>query len=173
MPYLAGKAFLMITVLCVALTTVACGSRDSDQDISPVEEKIEAQTAPETPGPVPTSTGLPTEIVEPISPVSPVPRELEPAMPSISGDVQPLPGSEQVLAAAVADLSERTGLPISQIRLVSMEAMEWSDTSLGCPQEGFMYAQVVTPGYLIVLEAQSQQYEYHTDQAINVVLCEA
>ena len=53
-----------------------------------------------------------------------------------------------------------------------MEAVEWSDASLGCPQEGFMYAQVITPGYLIILEAQGEQYEYHTDQTTNVVLCQ-
>jgi hypothetical protein len=52
-----------------------------------------------------------------------------------------------------------------------MEEQQWSDTSLGCPQEGFMYAQVITPGYLIVLEAQGQTYEYHTDTQANVVLC--
>jgi hypothetical protein len=50
--------------------------------------------------------------------------------------------------------------------------MEWSDASLGCPQEGMMYAQVITPGYLIVLEAQGQTFEYHTDQGTNVVLCQ-
>jgi hypothetical protein len=35
-----------------------------------------------------------------------------------------------------------------------------------------MYAQVITPGYLIILAAEGQQYEYHTDQAANVVLCQ-
>ncbi len=90
-----------------------------------------------------------------------------------NGEVQVLSGSEAVLAAAVADLSEKTGIPASEISLVSMEAVDWSDASLGCPQEGYMYAQVITPGFLIVLEAQSQPYEYHTDRTGNVVLCEA
>jgi hypothetical protein len=86
--------------------------------------------------------------------------------------MQPIPGSEAALAAAIADLSQRTGVSADQITLVSMEAREWSDASLGCPQEGMMYAQVITPGYLIILAAQGQQYEYHTDQAANVVLCQ-
>jgi hypothetical protein len=34
-----------------------------------------------------------------------------------------------------------------------------------------MYAQVITPGFLIVLAAQGQTYEYHTDQKATVVLC--
>jgi len=91
---------------------------------------------------------------------------------SIESEVKPIPGSEKALAAAVAHLTEKTGVPDSDIRLLSMEAVEWSDASLGCPQEGFMYAQVITPGYLIILEAQGQSYEYHSDQAANVVLCE-
>jgi hypothetical protein len=85
--------------------------------------------------------------------------------------VPPIPGSEAALAAAVADLTKQTGLPADQITLVSIEGRDWSDASLGCPQEGMMYAQVITPGYLIILEVQGQQYEYHTDQTTNVILC--
>ena len=86
--------------------------------------------------------------------------------------VQPIPGSQDALDAAIKDLSEQTGSPPNEIILVSIEAVEWSDASLGCPQEGFMYAQVITPGYKMVLETQGQEYEYHTDQAANVVLCQ-
>jgi len=50
--------------------------------------------------------------------------------------------------------------------------VEWSDASLGCPKPGFAYAQVITPGYRIVLTAGQQQYEYHTDKSRAVVLCE-
>jgi hypothetical protein len=35
-----------------------------------------------------------------------------------------------------------------------------------------MYAQVITPGYRVVLEAGGQRYEYHTDTGRFVVLCE-
>ena len=83
-----------------------------------------------------------------------------------------IPGSEEPLAAAVEDLSTQTGMPPGQITPASMEAVEWGDSSLGCPQPGFMYAQVITPGFKIVLEADGQQYTYHTDQDSNVVLCE-
>ena len=82
------------------------------------------------------------------------------------------PGSEQALAAAIADLAQHLNLPEEAVQLVSIEAVKWSDTSLGCPKEGYMYAQVITPGYLILLEAGGQQYEYHTDLKTNVVRCE-
>ena len=94
-------------------------------------------------------------------------------MAPASGQVEPLPGSEKALTAATADLAERTGLAASEVRLVSMEAVDWNDTSLGCPQEGYMYAQVITPGFRMILSVQGQQYEYHTDLAGNVVLCES
>jgi hypothetical protein len=35
-----------------------------------------------------------------------------------------------------------------------------------------MYAQVITPGYLIVLEAMGQTYDYRTDENSSVVLCQ-
>jgi hypothetical protein len=81
------------------------------------------------------------------------------------------PGSETAVAAAIANLSKQTGLPTDQINIDSVTAMEWPDSSLGCPQEGMMYAQVITPGYLIGLSAQGKTYEYHTDQKTNVILC--
>jgi hypothetical protein len=92
---------------------------------------------------------------------------------STSRSLAPAPGSEEAVAAAVADLAQKQGIPVDAITVQSVEPMEWGDTSLGCPQEGFMYAQVITPGYLIILEAQGQTYEYHTDaQGQSVVLCE-
>ena len=91
----------------------------------------------------------------------------------LNKSVEVIPGSEEALTAAVTDLSEQTGLPADQITLVSIEAVEWRDSSLGCPEEGFMYAQVITPGYKIVLEAAGQEYIYHTDQGPNAVLCQA
>lgn len=169
---------LAVILLSVALAIAACGGGDPGEDIQPLGT-LEMQTLPEaenetqptatpipTSTPAPTPTNLPTELDEPVSPVQ------EPPMAPASGEVKPLPGSEKALVAATADLAERTGVPASNISLVSMEAVDWSDASLGCPQEGYMYAQVITPGFSLILSAQGQPYEYHTDQAGNVVLCE-
>ena len=59
------------------------------------------------------------------------------------------------------DLAQRLGISEEKISLKSIESVEWPDTSLGCPEEGKMYAQVVLPGYKIVLEANGKSYEYH------------
>lgn len=136
------------------------------ESVSPVES-CQANTADCAPTPT---------IIEPVSPVAPLP--VEPAAPAQEALViptaqaaQPLPGSETALAAAIADLARQIGVSPDQITLISMEAKEWSDTALGCPQEGMMYAQVITPGFLMTLSAQGQPYEYHTDQKTSVIWC--
>lgn len=171
--FLISKVFFAALVVGVVLMIAACGSASSPQDIlpmSPVESQSE-ETSPDN-QPEPTPTDLPTEIVEPLSPVSPIVPEEAPAMaPANQQAVQDVPGSEAAVAATIVHLTNQTGLSADQISVVSIEPTDWSDASLGCPQEGMMYAQVITPGYLIVLDAQGQQYEYHADQAGNVVLC--
>jgi hypothetical protein len=118
-----------------------------------------------TPAPTATEQRLRTEIIEePVSPVN------TPGNAMSSNNDFP-PGSEQPVMTAVNDLAEKTGNSPDQITVVSVELSEWSDASLGCPQEGMMYAQVITPGFLIFLEADGQQYEYHTNQTDGVVLC--
>jgi len=164
---------LLAIIFCVAAVVSACGSANQENS-SGASVTIEAQTVPEatpttptaTPTLQPVSVDLPTEIVEPISPVSPIVNKM-------NASVDSFPGSEYPVNAAIADLSEQTGVAADQITFVSIEAKDWPDSSLGCPEEGFMYAQVITPGYLIVLEADGQQYNYHTDETgKNVVLCE-
>jgi hypothetical protein len=81
------------------------------------------------------------------------------------------PGAEQVVRLIKRDLAQRLDLAPDTIQVVSVEAVEWSDTSLGCPQPGLMYAQVITPGFRVVLEAEGEAYEYHADAGRSLVLC--
>lgn len=60
------------------------------------------------------------------------------------------------------DLAERLKVPVDQIRVVSIKAVDWPDTSLGCPKPNMFYAEVITPGFEIILEANGQEYAYHT-----------
>ena len=59
------------------------------------------------------------------------------------------------------------------IFLFNANAVEWPDASLGCPQVDVTYAQVITPGYQIQLEANGQVYTFHTDETDQVILCDA
>jgi hypothetical protein len=115
----------------------------------------------------PTATALPT--------ASPTPRqESQEAerMPTATA-LKPLPpGADELVVLAVEDLAGRLDVAADQVEVLDAEAVEWSDSSLGCPQPGMMYAQVITPGYRIVLAAGESAYEYHTDRGQRVVLCE-
>ncbi|MBI2845062.1 MAG: hypothetical protein HYX86_00805 [Chloroflexi bacterium] len=80
--------------------------------------------------------------------------------------------AEKVVALAIADLAVRLGVPEAEILVVSVDAVEWPDTSLGHPQPGYAYAQVITPGFRIILEAKGQIYEYHSDYERVVFIAE-
>ena len=80
--------------------------------------------------------------------------------------------TRSVVQLAKEDLARRLELSVSEISLISVEAVDWPDTSLGCPEPGMAYAQVITPGFRVVLEAGGQRYEYQTDQGQLVVLCD-
>jgi len=79
---------------------------------------------------------------------------------------------ESLIEKAKEDLAQRLSIAVTEISLVKAEEVTWPDASLGCPQEGMMYAQVETDGFIVGLEANDNLFEYHTDTRGNVVLCE-
>jgi len=79
---------------------------------------------------------------------------------------------EQAQQAALEDLVRRLGVDAARVKVVSAEAVTWSDASLGCPQPGQMYAQVLTPGYRILLEVDGERYAYHGSKT-RIDLCPA
>jgi hypothetical protein len=78
---------------------------------------------------------------------------------------------DQITSLAVVDLAEQLSLDPGQVRVQSVESMLWPDSSLGCPHPGKVYDQRTVPGYLLQLEANGQEYLYHTDKDQRVVLC--
>jgi hypothetical protein len=64
-------------------------------------------------------------------------------------------------------------IPTQEVEAVLFEPAEWSDASLGCPEPGKAYAQVITPGYRIVLRVGEKEYELHSDrEGLTVAICE-
>jgi hypothetical protein len=85
----------------------------------------------------------------------------------------PLPcGTEVSVELAKEYLARRKGTDKGEIAVVAVEAVDWPDTRLGCPEPDMMYAQVITPGYRILLSYAGEIYEYHSDQGDRVVYCE-
>lgn len=82
-----------------------------------------------------------------------------------ASDQQPIPTSNDAVQAATLDLANALGVSQDQVSLVSAAIIEWPDSCLGIQQTNIACAEIVTPGYLILLEADGRQYEYHTDAA--------
>jgi hypothetical protein len=81
--------------------------------------------------------------------------------------------SEEMVAAAKADAAQRKGISAKEITVVSAERVTWSDSSMGCPAPGRMYAQVLTAGYRIVLKVGQEELSYHAGSVGKPVLCPA
>ena len=78
----------------------------------------------------------------------------------------------ELVIQAKTDLAERLLIEADQIELIQFKAVVWPDSSLGCPQPGMAYAEVITPGYLIILYADNKEYEYHASKGTLVIYCE-
>ena len=87
--------------------------------------------------------------------------ETKPPAPIYNDSV--LPEYQPVVDIAKKDLASRLNISVEQVKLVKQEKVDWPDTSLGYPEEGMMYAQVITPGFRIILKAGDKSYEYHSD----------
>ncbi len=86
----------------------------------------------------------------------------------------PVPGdAETVVKLAKEDLARRMNIDKEKIVVAEIESVDWSDASLGCPEPGKMYAQVITPGYRILLSYEKEKYKYHSDKENRVVFCES
>ena len=90
---------------------------------------------------------------------------------------QPLPTSsnsvsQSLIERAKEDLAQRLSISMTEINLVEVVEVEWSDSSLDCPQPGMEYLQVITPGYRIQLESGGNIYEYHSNRDTYVIYCE-
>lgn len=92
--------------------------------------------------PAPTSTPMPE------------PKATEPVVEPSRGE------TETVVALATDDLEKRLGRD-ANVSVQEVVPVDFSDASLGVPEPGKSYAQVLTPGYVIKLAANGQVYQYH------------
>jgi hypothetical protein len=88
-----------------------------------------------------------------------VPADTPPERPPAMAD-EKMTLARQVLAAK-ADLARRSGVSADDIEVVEARQVTWPDASLGCPEPGMMYAQVLTPGVLVVLSFHRAETRYH------------
>lgn len=72
---------------------------------------------------------------------------------------------------AIADLAARLNIAEKEIEVVRMQEVDWPDGSLGCPQPGRRYMQVVMNGTFIQLRVGDRTYNYHSANAQPPFLC--
>ena len=101
-----------------------------------------------------------TTTAPPPTPV-PTPQATAPVTPEAAAAVD----------AAKQDAAAHLGVNPDQLSVAQVDTRDWNDASLGCPQPGQMYSQVITPGFFIVITIGSRQLEYHTDTRAQVKLC--
>lgn len=82
------------------------------------------------------------------------------------------PTIQKLITTATEDLAKRFNIASDKIQVKEALVITWPDSSLGCPNPSSAYIQVMTPGYLIRLQASDRTYEYHTDTRSQVVYCE-
>lgn len=103
-------------------------------------------------------------------------RENPRPMPAEAALVEESETSQVVLPAdlrdrVIADAAQRSGVAEDAVKLISAQAVTWPDGSLGCPQPGVMYTQMLVPGYRIVVTAQEKTYDYRAPQKGGFQLC--
>jgi len=62
-------------------------------------------------------------------------------------------------AVALNTVADTFGISRQELTVTDSRTVEFNDASLGCPQTGMMYAQVITPGYRILVEHQERTFD--------------
>jgi len=77
----------------------------------------------------------------------------------------------EVRHAVVADAARRFNVAESAVVLTRAEQVTWPDGSLGCPEPGRMYTQMLVAGFRVAARTTAGELTYHTDSRGNVVNC--
>ena len=154
------RTTIPVAALIAIVVLVGCANVSGSEPTAPNATLPTSSAAPTPGAPSPTST---------ISSATASPG----IRPTRIGSPQPTRSAEEAKMVDMArqDLAKRESVAVDQVKVVSVTSVQWPTTALGCPQPGIMYAQIVTPGYRIVLESKGQTYEYHSDRGRRVVYC--
>ena len=97
-----------------------------------------------------------------------VPPAVQPATPRADP-----PGQADAVRRALEDAAARLGVAIAALPPPRVEQVTWRDGSLGCPEPGLMYPQVLMPGYRIVVASAGSVLEYHAAERGQFLHCPA
>ncbi len=166
------RGLTVMALLLSGLVLAACGANGGGAQSPTVSAPGATQPANSPQAPTEAAPGYPSQTLVPTLPGYPGDTPVAGAgggypYPAASGT----PVDAATLDLVKQDLAKRLSVTVDQITVVSSTPTEWPDSSLGCPQPGEAYSQIVTPGYLILLSLGQKQYEYHTDLSATIVFC--
>ncbi len=96
--------------------------------------------------------------------LTPAPTQPPPATDSTAGALTPSPGKDlPAVAAAIEELAGDLGVPDDRVILVDVQPAEWPNSCLGLAGPGETCADVITPGYRVLLRVGVSDYEFHTN----------
>lgn len=157
-----------LIVVSLGLFLSACQSVELPAVPSPGSVEVVPTTTEDATG---DATGAPTESapaattsVTPTLGVGPASTPV--AVPSATPVVpvaMPAESIPEAVTAAQQVLADELEITTEEVTIVSFEWMEWPDSCLGVSQPDEMCAAVITPGYQVMLQADGEDYEYHTN----------
>jgi hypothetical protein len=164
--------FPVAAMLAGLLVLSACASTEGESVDTTATTTTTAEQPATTAGPTaPPTTGVAKE-------ERTVSDTVEPAGSVEGGSVQRAYLADQyppeltgLIDRMIGDLAERLGTDESAVTIVATEEVVWSDSSLGCPQPDMSYAQVVTDGMRVILEANGNFYDYRSGGTGDPILC--
>ena len=168
------KTTILVYLIMLLIQCSQIDYPDSSEDlliqVTDEVRKPETLTEPAIPS---QSSSSPTEDLNSPTSILPTKEPEKESIPMNQPTRSPIPsGLEFLIEKAKEDLTHKLSIQTTQINVLDAREVMWSDSSLGCPQPGMVYSQVLTPGYLILLEANNKEYEYHAGKGSDVIYCE-
>lgn len=81
------------------------------------------------------------------------------------------PIAAELSALAIRRVRQQEDVDPDAVALEDIFPAQWSDSSLGCPQDGQVYTQALIDGYRIVVGDGETSYLFHTD-SVQLVPCD-
>jgi len=111
----------------------------------------------------------PRAVTHGIAPPTRIPDPLPLVVPGQPVVIAVMP--REVRRAVVADAARRFKVAESAVVLARAEQLTWNDASLGCPQPGHIYAQLLVPGFRVAARTPEGELIYHTDSQKRALVC--
>jgi hypothetical protein len=86
-----------------------------------------------------------------------------------TGSIRDLPASDITLSVRQS-IAKDEKVGITEVVVVSLNKKNWPDSCLGISQPDTMCAQVITPGYEVVVKVKRETRTYHTNIGGSIVL---